>query len=379
MLKRLYADNFKCLVNFEITVDLINLFLGSNGSGKSAIFEALRKLTGFVAGRGKVSDLFALSDCTRWQDSCIQSLELDIEREAGVYRYELAIEHSREEVKARVQHERLWFNNGPLMKFESFDKQEFHPEVQLFRDDHSTGPRYPFDWSLSALASIFPRRDNTLLTWFKKRLKQVIVVQPVPLLMREDSAEEESQPSAHLENYTSWYRSLSQDQGVSYQLTAALREVMPEFDRFVFEQLGEDHRLLKVYLRDAEGPGSFGYRFGELSDGQRTLIALYTLLAAGRADESEGYTLCLDEPENFLALPEIQPWLSTLYGICNGGGLQALLISHHPELINYLLASPIGRWFDRESNRPTRVRTISPDERSGLPISELIARGWLRE
>ena len=95
--------------------------------------------------------------------------------------------------------------------------------------------------------------------------------------------------------------------------------------------------------------------------------------------KSEDYTLCIDEPENFLALPEIQPWLRQLYDCCDEGKLQALLISHHPECINYLLASPIGYWFERQSNAPVRVRKISSEEAddSGLKISELIARGWL--
>jgi hypothetical protein len=103
---------------------------------------------------------------------------------------------------------------------------------------------------------------------------------------------------------------------------------------------------------------------------------LYTLIYC---TQSEDYTLCIDEPENFLALPEIQPWLLQLYDSCDEGKLQTLLISHHPVLINYLLASPIGYWFERQSNTPVRVKKISNKEadNSGLAISELIERGWL--
>ena len=43
MLKKIYIDNFKCLVNFELAFDSINLFLGPNGAGKSAVFDVLRK------------------------------------------------------------------------------------------------------------------------------------------------------------------------------------------------------------------------------------------------------------------------------------------------------------------------------------------------
>ena len=116
------------------------------------------------------------------------------------------------------------------------------------------------------------------------------------------------------------------------------------------------------------------------------LIALYTLLYAVCADQNRKYTLCLDEPENFLALPEIQPWLTELYDRCNDGEMQALLISHHPEFINYLLASPIGHWFERQINRPTRIkkmkdrlRDVIGKENRGISVSEIITRGWLNE
>ncbi|MBP0026917.1 AAA family ATPase [Roseofilum sp. Guam] len=44
MLKRIYVNNFRCLVNFELTVDSFSPFLGANGSGKTAVFDVLRKL-----------------------------------------------------------------------------------------------------------------------------------------------------------------------------------------------------------------------------------------------------------------------------------------------------------------------------------------------
>jgi len=147
MLKRIYIDNFRCLVNFELSVDSINLFLGTNGAGKTTVFEVLRKIQAFVSGDGKVDAIFKSVDCTRWQTSPIQSFELEIEGNGGMYKYELAIEHDEKGLRARVQHERLWFDNQPLLKFES-------GEVQLYRDNHSEGPRYPFDWSQSMLPSL---------------------------------------------------------------------------------------------------------------------------------------------------------------------------------------------------------------------------------
>jgi predicted ATPase len=203
-----------------------------------------------------------------------------------------------------------------------------------------------------------------------------IIVQINPMLMRGESGEEASQLETYTENFVSWYRYISQDQGEVLQITNALKEIWPHFEHFKFTETGEAHRVLKLSFARQDGERDFiDYRFDELSDGERTLVVLYALLHhAHRSD----YTLCIDEPENFLALPEIQPWLTTLYDFCSADELQALLISHHPEFIDYL-ASSLGYWFEYRRNAPIRVKRISDDNGSGLPMSELVSRGWVRE
>ncbi len=105
------------------------------------------------------------------------------------------------------------------------------------------------------------------------------------------------------------------------------------------------------------------------------MIALYTLLFCLSDEEC---SLCIDEPENFLALPEIQPWLDLLDNRTRQGQVQGLLISHHPRLINFL-ACDAGFWLDREGpGGPTRIRRVCSDEQTtGLPMSELVERGWI--
>jgi predicted ATPase len=372
MLKRIYIDNFKCFVNFELSTDAINLFLGPNGAGKSTLFDVLRRLQAFLGGDGKVDAIFHFNELTRWQTSLTQSFELEIEGNGGIYKYELAIEHEDEGRRTRVSYERLWFDKKPLLSFQMGD-------VQLYRDNHSEGPSYPFDWSQSAVASIYSRKDNKRLTWFKERMDRFLIIQIIPSLMVDHSDKEEIRLTPRMDNYVSWYRYLSQDQGKILELTKVLQGILDGFAYFRFAEAGEERRILKLYFADPSGTGqNVEYRFGELSDGQRMLIALYTLLCATQGEKR--YTLCVDEPENFLALPEIQPWLVKLYDLCSEGKIQALLISHHPEMINYLLASPVGYWLDHHSNTPVRARPITAaDSDTGLPISELIARGWLHE
>jgi predicted ATPase len=370
MLKRIYIDNFRCSVNFELAFDALHLFLGPNGSGKTSVFDVFWKIQSFANGDGKVDQLFPATERTRWRKSTLQQFELELEGDAGIYKYELAIDHDPERLKNRVKHERLCFNGRPLLKVEL-------GEVQLYRDNHSQGPIYTFDWTQSVLPTILSRPDNTRLTWFKERLQRFIIVQISPTLMSDESSEEEARLSRRMENFVSWYRYLSADQGKIFDLTHVLKEILDGFENFRFEKVGEQTRILKlIFTRQSEGNGRLEYRLGELSDGQRMILALYALITC---TQSENYTLCIDEPENFLALPEIQPWLTQLYDLCCERKLQALLISHHPELINYLLASPVGYWFDHEPNAPVRAKPIATDTSSGLPVSELIARGWLHE
>ena len=374
MFKRIYIDNFKCLVNFELKVDLLNLFLGPNGVGKSTLFEVLQKLQAFIKGNSKVEQIFSGQDLTRWQTSLIQSFEIEIEGNGGVYKYELAIEYNEVKQKARVNQERLWFNDQPLLKFEL-------GEAQLYQNDYSLGPAYSFDWSQSLLAAIPERgdnRDNADLIWFRKRIARFIIVQINPMMMDTESSQEDKLLEAKAQNFTAWYRHISQNQGKVIQLTQALSERLDGFSHFNFEAFGEQHKSLRVhFIGENDKRNPIQYRFNELSDGQRVLIVLYTLIYY---TQGEDYTLCIDEPENFVALAEIQPWLTLLYDLCDEGDLQALLISHHPELIDYL-ATSAGYWFDRQSNRPVRVKRVSAegDVEGELPVSELVARGWLYE
>lgn len=373
MLKRIYIDNFRCLVNFELSVDSINLFLGSNGAGKSTVFDVLRKIQAFVSGDGKVNTIFKSLDCTRWQTSLIQSFELEIEGNGGTYKYELAIQHDREQdinvKRTRVKYERLWFDNQPLLKFEL-------GEVQLYHDNNSEVQKYPFDLFQSML-SLFVSKNDRNLAWFKKRMERFIILQINPARISSISKQEENRLSHTMGNYVSWYRYLSQDQGKIFELTTILKEIFEGFENFKFVSVGPEIRILKLFFSlDDDRNKLIEYKLGELSDGQRMLIALYTLIVCTK---SEDYTLCLDEAENFLALPEIQPWLIQLYDLCSEQKTQALLISHHPVLIDYLLASPVGYWFERQSNTPVRVKRIGSDNDTGLPISELVARGWLHD
>jgi predicted ATPase len=396
MLTRLYAHNFRCLVNFELKLGRVNLLLGKNGTGKTSVFDVLYKIQQFIAGNGKVLALFPGADLTRWQtsyqsssnsypfvssgsnpigyggetlspqSSSTQRFELDLEIAGANYAYSLLIEHDDERRRAKVKSETLLLDGKSLFTFGD-------GQAQLFHDDFSNGPHYPFDWTQSGVGVLQPRPDNRKLTRFRTEMKKIIIAGIHPMRMGAESREEESTLSRNMENFAAWYRFLSQEhQGAMLALFQELKAVIPGFSSFSVKEAGEA-KVLKVLLEQPGGNGRpLSYDFSEFSDGQRALIVLYTVLY-GLKDE--GVSLFLDEPDNFVALREIQPWLNALTDSCGQGVEQAVLISHHPEIIDSLALSS-GKWFSRDDNGPTRVRDAPVSTVEGLKPSEAIAREW---
>lgn len=366
MITRLYADNFRCLVNFELRLSRTSLWMGENGSGKTTAFEVLYRLQQFLRGNLKVAGAFPSTDLTRSLDSRDQRFELDLKVEDGTYTYLLLIEHDEDRRRARIKEERLEFNERRLFYFQE-------GLAHLYRDDSSVGPQYPFDWTQSGISVLNERPENKRLTRFRREISRLIIAAIHPMNILRDSREEESALSRNMENFVSWYRFLSQEhQGSLFGLANELKQVLPGFDSFSVREAGEA-RVMKVLMNRADGQGRpLVYDFSELSDGQRVLVALYAVLYGLK---SEGVSLFLDEPDNFMALREIQPWLNALSQEVGSGIEQVVLISHHPEIIDYM-ADPSGVWFERESTGYVRVSEASTLRTNGLRLSESIARGW---
>ena len=376
MLTRLYVDNFKAFVNFELPIKSLNLLLGTNGSGKSSTFEILSLLQKLIGGC-TVSELFSFNTLTRWQVLNVQTFEIDLQGNGGQYRYRLEIEHQFPSRQSHIKHEKLLFNEQLLYQF-------LEGKIRWYRDDYSKGADFDFDWNRSGLTTQLPRDDNTRLTWFKKRMTQIYVLRLNPFAMQSRSETEVTQPAEDLSNFASWYRHLLQEQPAMYAtLQQSLREAIDGFDTLTLANEGEQARVLKVKFQSQHeetfrfNNNQLAFRFEELSEGQQALIILYTLLSYS---SEQALTFCLDEPENFLALPEIQPWLLQIADKAEQEPCQVLMISHHPELINYLAASK-GYWFERLNGRMVRVHPIQSEHLEettlGLPISELVARGWI--
>ncbi len=372
MIDRVYIDNYKCFVNFELQPQAIQLVLVRNGSGKTSLFDVLEAIRDVVTEGIATSRGFPTTTLTAWDKRRVQTFELGIKGNDGVYQYRLVVEHEPRNARNRVAGEEVRFDDKVLYMFDGKD-------AHLYRDDGSAGPVFPFEWSRSAISTIPERSDNQLLSWFRRRVERIHLFSPDPLRMAAESDAEAARPDRGLRNLASWLRHLSQESiDAVPQIQASLKAgVLEGLIGFKLVKAGETTRILKFEFQfDGDDPFApapkFSLNFDQLSDGQRTLLALFTILHSAVGPDT---TVCLDEPDNYVALREIQPWLIELIDRTRATGSQCLLISHHPELINHL-ASSMGVRFFRDGLGPVRSQPFESVEDSGLLPAEIVARGW---
>lgn len=391
MITRFYVDNYKCLQNFEYTPKPFELIVGANGTGKSTVFEALDKVRRFVTGEADARELFNLDCSTRWSIRMQQVFELDYKYGSDNFQYHLEIKLSS---IFRVEKELLMRNAEVLYETEWVKTDAASADVAFWPDDlgdsdplnhfgqnrlllSPQGVKAPLaDPNKSAFVNRGPR-----LTSLKQALSQIHYFKLNPALMTSQVGKVAPRPANDLSNFASYYLYLlQQKQGKMFEMIPHLREAINDFDSFAVEEdFEEARRNLRIVCQSPTAKkgtaDSLRYGFEELSDGQRALIALYTLLFCTLEPNS---TLIIDEPENYIALRELQPWLMLLQERLEEYGGQVILISHHPEFIN-ALAPGNTVVFERENAGPVRIKPFDSKLVSSLSPAEIVARGWEHE
>src|SRR5579863_3250108 len=129
MLKRIYIDNFRCFVNFELSLSRQQLILGLNGTGKSTLLDALRAVKALVGGDARPDLLFPYSSRTRWQSLPQQTFELQVDLDAS-YRFRLELDSWGRPQKTRIKREVVFCNERPVFEFVEGEVHLFNNEFQ---------------------------------------------------------------------------------------------------------------------------------------------------------------------------------------------------------------------------------------------------------
>lgn len=363
MLTRIFADNFRALVNFELRPGRLSLFLGDNGSGKTSVLYVLGSLRDLIILGRSSSQLFAYTR-TKWETRDLQRFELDIEGSGGIYRYVLEVHHPEGSYdQPLIRSESVSFDGESLYRFSE-------GEVHLYYDDQSEGAVFPFRADQSFLTNLEAGRANRLgrLASFKELIEGLWIIQPNPFAMELSSKQDQPFLAKNGMNFASFFDFLNDERpDIRTALEEHLRRAISEFRYFKLERTG-DAKYLRAVYGDDQHKGN--YTLAEFSEGQRVLAILYSAVLGHLRS---GSVLCFDEPDNFVSLPEIQPWLQILRDALEEQGGQAIIISHHPEVMDYLALDSIWQ-FERPSG-PVIARRLEVNGVSDLKLSEIIARG----
>jgi ATPase subunit of ABC transporter with duplicated ATPase domains len=190
--------------------------------------------------------------------------------------------------------------------------------------------------------------------------------------MNENADREERRPDDELENLAGWYRHLVQAYPEeNLKFLKSMKRTLDGFQALRFSSGEDGVKKLRADFT-ASTKNRVNYSLAELSEGQRCLLALYMILHFLIA---RGHTVLIDEPDNFVALREIQPWLLEAEETVEDHNGQLILISHHPEILNQWAARHGLRFF-REENGQVRTEKFKGDPKADLQPSQVIARGW---
>jgi len=365
MITELYIDNFRCLVNFRVSLSSSQLWLGDNGTGKTSVLEALLAIRK-VLGGANVTEAFSADDLTLWMKSRTQTFSFKSQIKGEPYEYTLTLDYDRPERQCRIAEEKLEWN-GHI--FYWYDGDNAH----LYRINRKTGQaeedtQFGADWERSVISSIAKRDDNTPLIQFREAVAKWLIVHPVPLLAVQVATKETRQLAFLADNFAEWYRHVSQeDPEIGYRARDMLKEVLPGFQSLSLKEWGDSRRLTSTFRIKGK---EYDIPFTRQSDGQRQLLILYVILQSLSRAHS---VLLIDEPDNFVSLREIQPWLSELQSACEDHNCQSIIISHHPSIVNSM-ARGDELWFHRPDGGHTVTGRYPTCK--GLTPAETMGRGW---
>lgn len=369
MITRLYANNFRCLVAFVAEFNSFGVLCGPNGAGKSSVFDAIGLIRTLGTGEGILGgtgdhDIPNL-ELTSWLDSKLQEFELSLSVNGHSFQYVIHIEQKADFEKPRIIHEKA-----------VCDEQELfvrNLDGVLFRRHDGNEAGFPLDWRQSALAAIQPRGSIVKLALLQEEISKLLILRPNPRDIERESRAESVRPNSSLSNLNSWYRALSQEQECTDAMRNLLQGVWPDFRSFRLVDVGLNAKALQLRFDSGQGGRPTSMFMEQLSDGERGLIGLYMVRAAMETDAAR--TVFLDEPDNFVGLPELQPWVLSMRELLDEEH-QLILVSHHPEILSNS-GEENGRYLWRDNhNSPTRIGQLKIPE--GMTAGEAIARGWVR-
>jgi predicted ATPase len=376
MIRRLYVHNFRCFENFDLRISGLSsaLLVGKNGAGKTTVGLALEILQRIARGTNRVGELVKPKDLARGRKDVPIRFEIEIELKGRIYNYVIAFEFPQGFRELRVLEEKLTLDGTPVytraLAQVSLARTGQERERQLVAGI-SAPDRYAqfhIDWHLVALPIIQQVSTSDPLFVFKEWLSRMLILRPIPSLITGNSDEETLQPNPQVTNFGAWFSGLLAYAPSAYsKIDEYLKLLMPDLKDIKNPLVAKDSRNLTIHFSDTRG--SVEIPFEDLSDGEKCFMICAVVLAANQV---YGPAFCFwDEPDNYLALPEVGHFVLALRKGFQSDG-QFIATSHNSEAIRRFSEENTLILQRKSHLEPTVVRRIDELQVSGDLVGALI-------
>ena len=359
MITRLHVNNFRCLENFVLALDKHPsvLLLGRNGAGKTTIGDALEVLQRIARGKNRVGDLVKPKDLPQGRTDIPVMFEIDVTLAGKSYTYSVSFDLPAKFRELRVFDEKLTVEGSVIVSREL-------AQVRLARTGVTEEAAFRIDWHVVALPIVQEQNRDDPLFIFKEWLANILILRPVPQWAKgasEQNVMEPNTPDTHATNLGAWFSGMVSDTPAAYsQISAYLKQVMPDFDKITNPIVGKEIRSLGFHFRSDQR--NLELSLEELSTGEKCFFIFALTIAANTAF---GPLLCFwDEPDNFLSPDEVGHSVTALRRAFLDNG-QLIITSHNPEAI---------RRFS-ETNTLYLSRRSHLEPTTATPIDDMRTRG----
>ena len=131
------------------------------------------------------------------------------------------------------------------------------------------------------------------------------------------------------ENFVAWLMSFSRQKEPLARVVASIGGSIPGLEQLSLQRAGRKKILVARFVGGAK------VDFDQLSAGQRCLVVLHAVLVLAKRHCT---LLLLDEPDAHVTPTEILPLFTALRERVEEAGIQVMVASHHPQVID-LMAS----------------------------------------
>ena len=401
MIDRIIVENFKSLRKVDLSLGRLNLFIGTNASGKSNFLDALRVLQGIGNG-------FTIRETLDGKPQSASTAAWDGIRGGGAQALYVGSDQNDEvsfhafgrldgnprrpwefliafsPYSGRISRERF---QATEVIYDSAQTSNYADHPVLYANYFSSKPGRPtdlqFERSRPALGQLAARprgclsRHAEFAANLTESLANIQHVDPSPRILQQYStARDVPRMGDHGENFAALVRTISQDAKVNDAYLAWLRELRPEEVDSVGTlggALGEPLFMLRENGKTFPAP--------VLSDGTLRFAAI----VAAFFQPAMPSIMTIEEIENGVHASRLRALVELLRSQSEHRKVQVFATTHSPTTLEWLHESEYRTTFLCSRDESTGESTIRPlsdvphfaEVVKKAPLADLLAEGWL--